>query len=54
MNQKQNDELAFQLRENLKKRKDQKKSLGEKSNHLRNKKIGSSSLLQDQIKKNES
>ena len=31
MNQKQNDELAFQLRENLKKRKDQKKSLGKKN-----------------------
>ena len=40
MKTKKSDELALQLRENLKKRKDQKKSLGAKTEQLRNKKIG--------------
>ena len=42
MKTKKSDELALQLRENLKKRKDQKKSLGAKTEQLRNKKIGTS------------
>tara|TARA_B100000131_G_C18051337_1_gene586575 strand:+ start:138 stop:290 length:153 start_codon:yes stop_codon:yes gene_type:complete len=50
MKTKKSDELALQLRENLKKRKDQKKSLGAKTEQLRNKKIGTSSLLEKQDK----
>ena len=49
MSLKKSELLAIALRENLQKRKIQKRNFGEKSDQLRQKKIGSSSILNKEI-----